>query len=437
MRLHSLPVLFSASALTLALILPADLSAQGSAPAPPPSTGGGAGTTPPGGGGTPGPGTAPGRPQQPQQPTFPSPGQREQMPSMDMVRPVFLSGKVLTNEGGPPPDSATIELVCNGIPRPMAYTNSKGNFSFQLGGGNNMVMPDASVSNTGMDPFGGMGGLGGNPASNNNRMGISERDLVGCELRAALPGFRSESIQLAGRRLLDSPDVGTILMQRLGKVEGYTTSMTTANAPKNAKKAFEKGLKEAKKNKLAVAETEIRKAVTEYPLYADAWCELGRIQEAQNKRDEAHASFLKALDADVRFVKPYLHLMQHDLAANNWEQLEKTTATLLKLNPYNYPQAWYYNSVALLQLQKFDDAEQSARQALKTDELGQIPKIRHVLGIILAQRNELPEALVHMKGYLEKAPNAKDAGHVRNQMMEIERFLGQQASTPAPAPPPQ
>ena len=189
MRLHSLPVLFSASVLSLALILPATLSAQGSAPAPP-STGGGGATPPPSTGPTPGTGTSPGRPQQPQQPTFPSPGQRDQMPSMDMVRPIFLSGKVLTNEGGPPPDSATIELVCNGIPRPMAYTNSKGNFSFQLGGGNNMVMPDASVSNTGMDPFGGMGGLGGNPASNNNRMGVSERDLVGCELRAALPGFQ-------------------------------------------------------------------------------------------------------------------------------------------------------------------------------------------------------------------------------------------------------
>ena len=426
MRLHSLSVLLSASVLTLALILPAALSAQGSAPAPP-STGGGA-TPPPSTGPTPGTGTSPGRQQTPQS-TFPSPGQGDRLPSMDMVRPIFLSGKVLTNEGGPPSESATIELVCNGIPRPMAYTNSKGNFSFQLGGGNNMVMPDASVSNSGMDPFGGMGGLGGNPATNNNRMGVSERDLVGCELRAALPGFRSESIQLAGRRLLDNPDVGTLLIQRLGKVEGYTTSMTTANAPKNAKKAFEKGLKEPKKSPTPKPRSA---KPSPNPLW-DAW----RTRPYPGGLINGRRPCLLPLALEGRPLPTLPPLMQHDLAANNWDQLEKTTGTLLKLNPYNYPQAWYYNSVALLQLQKFEDAEQSARQALKTDELGQIPKIRHVLGIILAQQNELPEALVHMKGYLEKAPNANDAGQVRNQMMEIERFLGRQAATPASAPPPQ
>lgn len=359
------------------------------------------------------------------------------MPQMDMVRPIFLSGKVLTTDGGPPPESATIELVCNGIPRPQAYTNSKGNFSFQLGGGNNMVMPDASVSNSDMGfPGGGMGGLGGNsPMGGRGNMGISERDLVGCEVRAALPGYRSESIPLAGRRLLDSPDLGTILMRRLGNVEGYTTSMTSAKAPKNAKKAYEKGLKEAKKNKLGVAETEILKAVTEYPAYATAWFDLGRIQEAQNKKEEAQASFRKAIEADSRFVNPYLHLMQHDVQSNDWQKLEETTTALLKLNPYDYPQAWYYNSVAHLQLNHLKEAEDSARKALDADERNQIPKIRHVLGIILAQRNQLPEALEHMKGYLEKAPNANDAAHVRKQMMEIERFLGQQAATPSPAPP--
>lgn len=446
MRTLRLPVLLSAGAIALALTLPVSMTAQESAP---PAGGGGGGAAPPPGGGgagaggttpgmpTPGapsPGTRPGQ----QQPTFPMPGQQDRMPQMDMVRPIFLSGKVMTSDGGPPPDSATIELVCNGIPRPQAYTNSKGNFSFQLGGQNNMVMPDASVSNSdmGFPGMGNMGGMGGNtPLGGRGNMGVSERDLVGCEVRAALPGYRSESIPLAGRRLLDSPDLGTILMKRLGNVEGYTTSMTTANAPKNAKKAYEKGLKEAKKNKLGVAETEITKAVTEYPAYAVAWFDLGRIQEAQNKNEAAQASFRKAIEADSRFVKPYLHLMQHDVQASNWKQLEETTTALLKLNPFNYPQAWYYNSVAHLQLNHLAEAEDSARKALETDELNQIPKIRHVLGIILAQRNELPEALEHMKGYLEKAPNAGDASQVRKQMMQIEQFLGQQAATPAPAPP--
>ena len=427
---HHRPSAF-AIALALALTLPIQ-AFQEQAPAPAPPAGGGGTAPSPGGTRTPTPTPTP-SPGQQQQPSFPMPGQ-DRMPQMEMVRPIFLAGKVLTTDGTPPPDPATIEMVCNGMPRPMAYTNSKGNFSFQLGGGNNMVMPDASVSNPG---GGGFGFPGDSPVSagGRNQMGVSERDLMGCEVRAVLPGYRSEAIPLSGRRLLDNPDLGTILMQRLGKVEGYTVSMTSANAPKNAKKAYEKGMNLAKKQKLAEAETNLQAAVDQYPAYAAAWFDLGRVQEAQKKNDQAQESFRKAIAADSKFVNPYLHLMQHEVAAGDWAKLEETTGALLKLNPFNYPQAWYYNSVAHLQLNHLDEAEKSAREALKTDEYKRIPKISHILGIILAERQKLPEALVHMKGYLEKAPNARDADQVRKQVTEIERFLGQQAATPAPAPP--
>lgn len=432
---RSLSIPLFVLALAMALTLPTN-AFQEQAPAPPPAGGGGGGTAPSPGAGTrtPTPSPSPGQGQQ--QPTFPMPGQ-DRMPQMEMVRPIFLSGKVLTTEGTPPPDPATIEMICNGIPRPMAYTNSKGNFSFQLGGGNNMVMPDASTSN---QSVGGMGfpgdsPFGGSAAGGRGQMGVSERDLMGCEVRATLPGFRSEAIPLAGRRLLDNPDLGTILMQRLGKVEGYTTSMTTANAPKSAKKAYEKGLNLAKKKKFGEAETNIQAAVTEYPAYAVAWFDLGRIQEAQQKNDLAQESFKKAIAAEPKFVNPYLHLMQHEVQAGNWEQVEETTEALLKLDPFTYAQAWYYNSVAHLQKREFEEAEKSAREALKVDEYKRIPKISHILGIILAEQQKLPEALVHMKGYLEKAPDARDAAQVRQQVQRIEQFLGQQAATPAPGPP--
>ncbi|MBA4182335.1 MAG: hypothetical protein C0506_17265, partial [Anaerolinea sp.] len=140
MSLRSLSSPLFVLALAMALSLPTN-AFQEPAPAPPAGGGGGGGGTAPSPGAgtrTPTPSPTPGQGQQ--QPTFPMPGQ-DRMPQMEMVRPIFLSGKVLTTEGTPPPDPATIEMICNGIPRPMAYTNSKGNWSFQLGGGNNMVMP--------------------------------------------------------------------------------------------------------------------------------------------------------------------------------------------------------------------------------------------------------------------------------------------------------
>jgi len=61
----------------------------------------------------------------------------------------------------------------------------------------------------------------GNP----NMPGISERDLMGCEIRAVLPGFRSEPVSLAGRRMFDNPDVGTIILHR------WATSRALPSAP--------------------------------------------------------------------------------------------------------------------------------------------------------------------------------------------------------------
>src|SRR5688572_19730542 len=91
--------------------------------------------TPPGGGvGTPTPGGRPGIGQ-------PTPGRERPFPESDpnqnrfpeMQRPIYLSGKVVLDDGTPPPDSVVIERVCNGQPRAEAYTDSKGRFSFQLG----------------------------------------------------------------------------------------------------------------------------------------------------------------------------------------------------------------------------------------------------------------------------------------------------------------
>src|SRR5438445_8745437 len=65
----------------------------------------------------------------------------------DQQRPIFLSGKVMVDDGTPG-DQAVIERVCNGNPRAEGYADSKGRFSFQLGQ-NQGVMQDASMSSAG------------------------------------------------------------------------------------------------------------------------------------------------------------------------------------------------------------------------------------------------------------------------------------------------
>src|ERR1035438_10540779 len=46
--------------------------------------------------------------------------------------PLFLTGRVVLEDGGPPPDPATIERVCNGQSHAEGYSDSHGNFSIEL-----------------------------------------------------------------------------------------------------------------------------------------------------------------------------------------------------------------------------------------------------------------------------------------------------------------
>lgn len=406
---------------------------------PPAGAGAGAGagnsTTPPGGnsggipGGNQGGGLGGQRPGQQQGGDIFN--QQNRFPDRQM--PVFLSGKVMLEDGTPPPEPATIERLCNGgTPRPEGYTDSKGRFSIQLG--NNMgMMPDASVSSAGdiSDITGRSSGSSGmmNPG---NQRGISERDLMGCEIRASLPGFRSQVVQLSGRRFLDNPDVGTIILKRLGHVEGTVTSITTLEAPKDAKKAYEKAINllRTKKDKMPEAQKELERAVELYPRYAVAWFELGAIQERSKNDAEARKSYEMALKADAKFVKPYLQIAGIAAREQNWREVVDATDRVLKLDPFSYPGAYFYSAVGNLNLQNFDAAEKSAREGVKQDELHRIPKLEHVLGVVLAQKNDYTGAAEHMKTYLKLMPSAQDADFVRKQLTEVEKMTTEASAAP-------
>jgi len=378
---------------------------------------------------SPGVGTSPGAGgRQPGVPTIPGqdnsnsrlPGQTPGQNYPEMQRTFFFSGKVMLDDGTPPPESVQIERVCNGSPRPEAWTDSKGHFSFQLGQ-NTAMMMDASTSSIDNMGTGGFGG--GNARMPGGGRQISERDLVGCELRASLAGFRSDVVSLAGRRVMDNPDIGTIVLHRLAKVDGFTFSATSAMAPKDARKAFEKGRDLNKKAKLEPAEKELQKAVTSYPKYAAAWYELGTVYYQQKKRDEARKAYNEAIKADDKFISPYAQLSQMAAEEKEWQQTVDYTNRVLKLNPFFSPRIYFLSAVANLNLQKVDAAEESAKEALKMDPGHQNPHSLALMGVIQAQKGDIKNAAETLKTYLKVAPNASDADKIREQLAAMEKEI--------------
>ena len=415
---------FYLSTFALAILTTSHAGAQGQTTSP--TTGGGTAAPPVS---VPGGSTNPPTSRTPSIPSTTGPTTTSPFPT-DMPRPIYVSGRVMMEDGTPPPESIVIERVCNGQPRPEGYTDSKGRFNFELGR-NSAIMVDASNSSGGFDSQGRMGNTSSSSRLGADNNPFSDRNLAGCEIRAAMVGFRSSIVNLAGRRMMDNPDIGTILLKRMANVEGFTFSATTNMAPKDAKKAFEKGLDLVKKKKPAEALKEFEKATAAYPKFSAAWYELGHVQEGQNSMEDARKSYELSIASDPKFVKPYLPLLGMALQKGNWEEIAELSAKTVKHNPYEYPQVFFYNALANLNLKNLDQAEKSALAAQKLDEKGRIPRIRYVLGIVQAQKSDFKAAGENLKAYIAASPGASDIETVKKQLGEIEKIMGEQQETAA------
>jgi len=383
------------------LVLSVTLAAQGR-----PTGGGGTGN---GGGGRPSVGNTGSLPGTNIPPTISNP---DTLPPM----PLFLSGKVRVDDGSELTDPATIESVCSGDRHFEGYTDRKGNFSFEFGKQRGMGNGDVTTTSSGMP---------GQP-----RTALQQRrELQQCELIAVLPGFTSQTLELATVDMTESMNVGTIVLHRLAKVQGFTISATTAMAPDKARKAFEKGRDEAQKKKWPAAEKKFQQAVQIYPKFAAAWLELARVQLEQHDMAAARQSLQQSVAADPQFVSPHGLLAIMDFQEQHWQDVLNDTGAVLRLNPLSFAEDWYYNSAANYYLGHYDDAEKAARQGIQTDVTHRIPKLEYLLGVILAQKHNYQGAAEHMRNYVRLAPQSTDVARVNAQIANIEKLSASQAAT--------
>ena len=67
-------------------------------------------------------------------------------PISGFERPMMLSGKVVLDDGAPPPEPVAIYMSCSGRKVPKGYTSLKGTFSIDLADRRDSTFTDASVS---------------------------------------------------------------------------------------------------------------------------------------------------------------------------------------------------------------------------------------------------------------------------------------------------
>jgi len=110
-----------------------------------------------------------------------------------------------------------------------------------------------------------------------------------------------------------------------------------------------------------------------------------------------------------------------ELNASKWDEAADVSGRVIHLDPQHFPEAYLYNSVANLQLLKFDAAERSAREALRTDMEHKYPKAEQMLGLALANEKDYAGARSHLTAYLALEKNPTELALARKQLAVIEQ----------------
>jgi outer membrane protein assembly factor BamD (BamD/ComL family) len=270
--------------------------------------------------------------------------------------------------------------------------------------------------------------------------GIPRMELTNCELRASISGFRSDVVSLVNLTpSASSIEVGAIVVARTTKVKGMTLSATPYQAPKDARKAYEKGLDAEAKGQLGNARQYFEKAVEIYPRFVNAWFQLGAVLQNLGQKESARTAYTQATTIDSKFLPPYLSLASMAYEAKDWTQVLNLTDHVVELDPLkyggvtgyildldtlDYAEAFFYNSAANYKLNNIEAAEKSALKAERLDVRPRFPQLHLLLAEIFVQKNNYATAISETKTYLELAPHAKDADRVRERLAQLVKLHG-------------
>jgi len=308
-----------------------------------------------------------------------------------------ISGRVVLSDGADP-QGVAVERFCGQIVNAKAYTDSNGRFTIQRMAASSATT-DVSVGAT------------------------KDSAPWSCELRASFAGYTADALPLGSRRVTDGGDAGVIMLRRVGAKLALTVSATTLLAPKEARRSYDKGLEAIRGHQPDKAQKDFANAVKLYPRFAASWFELGKVYEQRSHFSEARNAYGKAIAADAEYLYPYERLYRLDVRESKWQEAADTSAKVLRLNPYEFSGAYYFNAVSNLNLAKLDAAEHSARESAKLQGAQAEPRGNYVLGVILWRKGDLDGAAETMQAFLANPPAGPEWASARRMLDDIERQI--------------
>ena len=243
-----------------------------------------------------------------------------------------------------------------------------------------------------------------------------------CVLRAALSGYVSTVIDLAGFNWTTDPNMPPLVLRQreAGSSNEDTNIFYQEGVPLAARNAWDNAQKLAQKKNWKAAERELRTAVQVAPKFTRGWNALGIACGNQNKPAEARDAFQHVVDLDPKSLGAYLSVARESIEAKDWSTADKIAAALIQEDAkQRYPEIYLHQAVARYYLKDLDGAEGTARTGIRLDRKREVPRIEYVLGVILESKGDYAGAREHMAQYLALDAKPADAEQVRARMENL------------------
>jgi len=190
--------------------------------------------------------------------------------------------------------------------------------------------------------------------------------------------------------------------------------------PDKAYKDFEDACSAVTYKNWPKAEEHLEKAVQTYPKYVAAWVLLGQVQRDQQKLEAAAKSCQQALAVDSRYLLPYLCLADLAARSSEWDRVATLTDQVLAQHPVKSPGAYYYNSLANLNLHQLPEAEKSGLRAAEEGMIEQKQQSHWLLAKIYEQEGNRALEANQLHEYLKLKPQPSQAKLAREVLRQIE-----------------
>ncbi len=201
------------------------------------------------------------------------------------------------------------------------------------------------------------------------------------------------------------------------KVAVVSVAEATQQIPKEAKKAYEQGLKFKADKKLEKALESFDRAVQLFPEFFQALAGRGEVRIAQNHSAAAAEDFARAIQLNEAYGPALRGAGYCKLEQQQFEDAIKYLERALAVEP-NFADTQLFLGIANLSLDRREAAERALQQALKLDSDRAITA--HIyLADLYARQQRYREAADELRTYLKARPGAPNAAKLKATEAEL------------------